>query len=481
MPRTVIAIAVLTVVALLLLANAYGFHRDELYFVVAGQHPSWGYDDQPPLTPILCALGVAVFGTSPIAVRVLPALVAGACVALAAAMTREMGGTRRAQEAAAIAVAFSGAFFVGHLASTATYDVLAWVVISWLVIRILRGADARGWLIVGVVVGVGLMNKYTLALFGVTIVVGILIERRWAIFRSPWPWAGAGIALALWAPNLVWQATHGLPQLEMARHIATASGADDRATLIPLQLIFAGPLLWPIAVLGLGRLAFAPDARPWRPFAWAYLLALTLTYAQSGKPYYTAGLIPVLIVAGAVPVGAWLERGRSWLRLAAFAIPAAVSGGLVAVVALPVIPVTLLAASGVNDINKEQGEQVGWPELAASVDKVAAGLSEAERAHAVVITANYGEAGAIQLLGSGSLKVYSGHNSYWYWGPPTDDTRAVIVVGRARIAGLGDCRMESRVDNGYGVQNQEQGAPITVCRQVPSSWSEVWPLYRHLD
>ncbi len=480
-PRTVVAVAGIAILALLVLANAYGFHRDELYFIVAGQHPDLGYVDQGPITPILSAIGVAILGVTPIAIRILPALVVGTCIVLAAAMARDMGGGRRAQEVAAVTIAVSGFLMAGHIAATATYDLLAWTIASWLVVRLLGGADQRLWLAVGVVVGLGLLNKYTIALLPVGLLVGIVAERRWAIFRSRWAWAGAAVALALWAPNLVWQAAHDFPQLDMARHIATAAGPENRDQFIVLQVLLGGPLLWPVAVIGFLRLVAVPDARPWRMFAWAYVIAALLTYQQSGKAYYLLGLFPVLFAAGSIPVGAWLERGRRWLRLAAFGAVAAVSGALVAVLVLPIVPASSLDSSGLLDANKELGEQVGWPELAAEVDRVVAGLPADERSRAAIITANYAEAGAIELLSAGHPPVYSGHNSYWDFGRPADDTRVAIVVGRAGTQGLSQCDSAGWVDNDAGVPNDERGASIIVCRGMPPSWADVWPDYRHYD
>lgn len=481
MPRPVVTIAGLTVVVLLLFSGGYGFHRDELYFIVAGRHPDWGYVDQPPLTPILSAAAVAILGLSPTAIRILPALVVGASILLTAAMARDMGGDQRARWVAALAVALSGLLLAGHLASTATYELLAVAVITWLVVRILRGDDVRLWIAVGLVGGLALLNKYTIGLTVVALVAGILIARRWSILRSRWPWLGAAVALVVAAPGLAWQATHGFPQLEMARHIAAAVGDAERTQLLPLQLVLAGPLLWPVVIVGLWWLLRAPDARPWRALAWAYAVALALTYWQGGKAYYVAGFIPVLFAAGSVPVAAWLSRGRLALRRTVFAAAAVASGAAMVVVALPVLPPPLFASSGINDVNKESGEQIGWPELVAQVQDVTARLTPDERAHAVIITASYGEAGALELLGRDHPPVFSGQNSYWDFGRPAEGTRVVVVVGRARTSGLSDCRSEGRVDNGIGLRNEEQGVPIQVCRGMPGSWAEVWPAYRHLD
>jgi 4-amino-4-deoxy-L-arabinose transferase-like glycosyltransferase len=479
--RSVVAIAILTVAGLLMLSNQYGFHRDELYFIVAGQHPDWGYVDQPPLTPILSALGVGIFGVTPFAVRLLPAVTVGICATVAAFIARDMGGGARVQAVAALTTALSGFLLAGHLAATATYDLLFWTLITWLAVRILGGGDQRLWLAIGVLGGIAMLNKYTIALLPVGLALGLLLERKWSVLRPPWLYIGVAVALLIASPNLIWQVTHGFPELDMARHIAAATGEENRSQLVLLQLILAGPVLFPIAVIGLAWLIAARRARPWRALAWAYLVALVLTYEQGGKAYYVMGLFPILFAAGSIPVGAWLGGRLQWLRMSSFAGAAAISGSIMALIVLPILPPASLASSGILDINKESGEQIGWPELATAVDEAVAGLSNDERAHAAIITANYGEAGAIELLLANHPPVFSGHNSYADWGRPADDTKVVILVGQGPAPGVGDCQASSYIDNEFGIPNDEQGMPIAVCRAMPSSWADIWPLYQHLD
>lgn len=480
-PRIVVVAAGVVVLVLLALAGQYGFHRDELYFIVAGRHPAWGYVDQPPLTPVLSALGAAVLGVTPVAARVLPALVMGALVLLAAAMTGVMGGDRRAQVVSGLTVAVSGMLLAGHLASTATFDLLAWALIAWLIARLLAGDDPRLWLAVGAVAGIGLLNKTTLPLLPATLAAGLLLERRFDLLRSRWPWLGIALALAIGAPTLAWQAANGFPQLEMARSLAAHGGAENRSSFLVQQLLLAGPLLFPIALLGLGRLLVARSVRPWRAFGWAYLLAMAITFWQSGKSYYVAGFLPVMIAAGAAPVAGWIGRGRVRLRRLAFAGPWAVSGALAVVLTLPVVPAAALEGTGLNDINGELGEQVGWPALVATVERVAGTLTPDERAHAAIIASNYGEAGALELLGRDLPPVYAGQNSYWDFGRPADDVAVVLFVGEDDPTGLGVCRLAATIDNGLGLTNDEQGARIRVCRGRTRPWSELWPTFRHLN
>ena len=213
-------VAGLMVVGLLAVAGAYGFHGDEMYFVVAGQHPAFGYVDQPPLTPLLSAASVALLGVSPTAVRVLPALEMGLIVVLTALIARDLGGSRRAQTLAAITAALSGYLGAGHLDTTTDPDLLAWAIIVWLLVKLLAGGDRRLWLALGVTTGIGLENKDTLLFLGAGLAVGLVLTRRWDVIRSPWSWAAIGIALLIWAPNLAWQATQRLA--------ATHDGPSDQ-------------------------------------------------------------------------------------------------------------------------------------------------------------------------------------------------------------------------------------------------------------
>jgi hypothetical protein len=481
----VVAVAGLIVAGLLVLSPLYGFHRDELYFIVAGRHPAFGYVDQGPLTPLLSAGMVSVLGLSPTAVRILPALAIAACILLAGLIARDLGGRRRAQVIAAATLAASGYLAAGHLDSTATYDLLAWAVVLWLAMRLLDGADPRLWLAVGVTVGLGLENKDILLFLGASLVGGLVLTRRWDILRSPWAWAGLAIAVLLWAPNVAWQAANGFPQLQMAGQISGAS--DNRVKVIPELLLLAGPLLAPIVLAGAWWLLHDPAARPWRAIGYAAPILLALVLASGGKSYYAAGFFPPLMAAGGIVADRWLDRGRPKVRLVALLVAGAASFVITAVLVLPILPPAAFASSPIPGLYAESSEQLGWPELVATVEGSVAALPPDQRARTAILTDNYGEAGALELLGAGLPPVYSGHNSYWDWGPPPDSLTAAVVVTHATSAdfaaywGLGTCRRVARVDNGLGLDNQEQGVGVWVCPALGVPWSQSWARIRHLD
>src|SRR5947199_3820403 len=208
----VAAIAVLAIVKLglhLAFAGNYGWHIDELYFVASSQHLDWGYVDYPPLTPLVARLDQTLFPDSLVALRALPAAAGAAIVILSALIARELGAGPRAQVFAA-AMALLSPLFLGAnlLFHTVTFDELCWAVAILLFVRILREESRRTWLVLGVVIGIGLETKFTIAALPVLMLIALLLTRSRRLLASPWPWFGAAIALAIFAPNLVWQATN---------------------------------------------------------------------------------------------------------------------------------------------------------------------------------------------------------------------------------------------------------------------------------
>jgi 4-amino-4-deoxy-L-arabinose transferase-like glycosyltransferase len=324
--RFVLPVAVTELVVQVALGNDYGYHRDELYFRTAARHPAFGYDDQPPLTPLLGWVSETVFGESPRGLRVVSAIAVSVVVVLIALLARELGAAAKGQLVAAACAAASGYLVVvGHLMSTSTFDLLAWTAIVLLTARILGGGDARLWLAVGGVTGVALQNKQLPLLLIVALAVGLALDRRLQeVMRSRWLWIGAAIALAAWLPNLLWQAAHGWPQLELASDIRENEAGESRATLIPFQLVVIGLLLVPVLGAGLWGLLRDPSLRPWRALGFAYPSLIALLFILGTKPYYAAPLLLCLLAPGAVVAERWL---RTALRSVVLGVVIVVTAG----------------------------------------------------------------------------------------------------------------------------------------------------------
>jgi 4-amino-4-deoxy-L-arabinose transferase-like glycosyltransferase len=481
--RLVLPVAAAELLLQLAFANRYGYHRDELYFRIAARHPAAGYDDQGPLTPFLGWVSEAIFGESPRGLRVVSALVAAVVVVLVALLARELGAGTVGQFVAAAGTAASAfVLAVGHLLSTSTFDVLVWVVTLLVVARILRGGDERLWLAAGVAVGVGLENKQLPLLLVLALVIGLAVDRRLLVLlRSPWLWGAVALALVIWLPNLVWQGTHGWPQLELAEDIRQDEAGESRATLLPLQLLLVGPFVVPVLAVGLWGLIRDSALRPWRSLGFAYIALLVLLFVVGGKPYYAAPFLLALLAAGAVPLERWLMTGGRRVLVASALV---LTGVLSVLVALPVVPAKDLEGTPIADLNEDAIETVGWPQLVRTVDGVYASLSPAEQANAVVFTGNYGEAGAIDRYGGalGLPRAYSGHNAYARFGMPPDSAGPVIVLGYADASvDFVGCKPAAMIDNGVDVENEEQGGTVFLCERPRESWSAMWDELRHLD
>ncbi len=478
-------VSLLISVVLVAVSGRYGYSRDELYFLRAGRELAFGYVDQPPLTPVIARVASELFGDSLVGLRLASAVAAGLVVMCTGLLARELGGGRGTQMLAAAGIAVSAYLLaVGHLLSTSTFDLLGWAALCWLAVRALRDGG-RSWLWVGAVAGIGLQNKLLVAFLLAGLLVGLLLVGPRAALRTRWPWLAGVIALALWAPNLSWQAVNGWPQLELSAAIAAGSSgtSEPRWLFLPYQLVLVSPLLVPVWAVGLWRLARDPLLRPFRAFAAAYVVLAVVFLATGGKPYYLAGLFPVLLAAGAEPTLRWVQRGTGRVRTALLAGALTLSAAASAFLFLPLVPVEQLADTPILAVNYDAGETVGWPRFAQTVAGVYDGLPAEDRAGAVVLTRNYGQAGAIDRYRADLdlPPVYSGHNSYVLWGPPPERAGTTIVVGYQRdrlLQWFGSVELAARIDNGVGLDNEEQGNSVWVCRDRLASWAELWPRVR---
>lgn len=480
--RPLLLIGALAAVYLVLFSSRYGYHRDELYFLAAGRHPAWGYPDQGPLTPLLARALDAVAPDSLVVLRLPSALIVGAVTVMTGLLAREFGAGRSGQLLAAVCMAASGGTLgVGHTLGTTALDLLMWTVLSLLVVRLLRGADPRWWLLVGAVLGIGLQNKWLVGFFAVGLLISLAAVGQRTVLRSPWMWVAAAVAVVLWAPDLLWQAAHGWPQLALSRSIATGGSTSSTPwfLFVPLELLFMSPLLVPVWFTGLWQLLHRRALRPWRAFGVAYLLLAVVFIATGGKQYYLLGMYPVLFAAAGEPVVAWARsRTRAGLLVAAVMLSLIADS----VITLPVLPVRWLGSSPVLAIYADAGETVGWQSFAQDV----APVYRAAPAGSVLLMANYGEAGALDRYGPalGLPGAYSGHNGYGLWGPPPDAaTGSAVVVGyplQQLQVWFARCAPGGVIDNSVGVDNEEQGHTVWLCTGQRQSWSVQWPSVRHL-
>ncbi|HEX4823838.1 MAG TPA: glycosyltransferase family 39 protein [Candidatus Polarisedimenticolaceae bacterium] len=476
--------------------RGYGIFRDEMYYLACADHLAWGYVDHPPLSIAVLAAFRAVFGSSLLAVRIAPALAAGLTAYLAASCARALSGGAFAQRLAALCAATfplglaEGAFF-----SMNAFDMVFWTAMLRLFIAILDGADPRLWLAFGAVAGFGLENKISVLFLGMGIAAGILLARRFDLLRSRWPWIGALIAGALFAPHVLWQLAHAWPTREFMDNAQRFKmSAETPLGFISQQILHAGPFLLPVWAAGVGALLVTPALRPWRAIGWAYLVILVFFIATGAKPYYLGPIYPALFAAGAV---AWERLAASrpawrWLRPALAAV-VLIGGALLAPATKGLLPEeTYIAYAQALHIQPHSGERHemgrlpqhfadmhGWQALAETVARVRDGLPPDERDHLCIFGQNYGEAGAVDRFGPalGLPRAISGHNAYWMWGPGSCGAGNTWIV-------IGDNRETLETIFGSVTLGEtfhcdlcmpfEDDNPIWICRRMTMPIDALW-------
>lgn len=488
-------LAIATLLLHVAFAGRYGYFRDELYYMVGGERLAFGYADYAPWTALVAGASRALLGDSLLAIRLLSALAGAATVFATAWMARELGGGRFAQVLAGTTVLFAPLFRItAHMLSPIPFDVLWWTLAFALWLRLLRRDDARLFVAIGVVAGIGLETKPAMLLFGLGLAVGLAATPERRYLKSRPLWLGGALALALYAPNLWWQATHGWPTFAYVAGLGESLAFSNPVGRLANELLLGlHPLSWPIAGAGL-VFALRADGRRYRSLGIACAFLYALLLARRGKAYYFAPLHPPLLALGAYA----LERTALRTRRARTAALAWIAGvGLVALpMALPILPIPALlaysAALGQTRHGSFTGEtqrlplhfadMLGWPELVAEVARVYDGLDPAQRERTVIFARFFGEAAAIDVLGDahGLPDARSADMNYYFWGPGETEPETLVLVGVSRERADALCeRVElAAVHEQPLALAPEQRVPIRVCSGLRRPLREAWPELR---
>jgi hypothetical protein len=477
--------------------NRYGFFRDELYFIVCGRHPAFGYVDQPPLAPLLAAASQAG-GRSLWLLRIVPALFQVGAVVGACALARLLGGGRTAQVFTGLCAGLSPLLLaLTGLLETTALEPFFWTAVVYALLRaVLR--DQPRWLIgAGVAAGVALETKYTIVFLLAALVAGLAAAGPRSIFARTEFWIGTAAAAAISGPNALWQDLHGWPMWEVLRNDALDKNVVLEPTAWMLQqLVIYSPLMAPVWLAGIVALTAWKHTRFVGIAAFAMYAAFLALHARD---YYLAGLYPVLFAAG----GTALERV---LRVRAvrytYATLLVATSVFVAPIALPLLDEkTLIAyrssaeALLVERPSQESSERFavtvlpqhfadmhGWGTIVERVAEVEGTLSPGERAQTAIFTQNFAEAAAIDVLGDGRLPVISGHNNYYLWGSRGQHAVFIIVGGRKSDydGAFADVRQVATIDNPYA-RSDQIGVRIFIARELRSGQSPFWSTVRHFD
>jgi 4-amino-4-deoxy-L-arabinose transferase-like glycosyltransferase len=484
-------VAILVAVVHAATAGRYDAQRNELYFLVCGWHPDFGYVDQPPLVPLIAA-ATQIFGVNIWMLRLPATIAAVGLVLLCAAFARLLGGGGRAAAFAAIAAAIAPglAGLASHL-TTSTFEPIAWTAAAFLLTRAIWH-DRRSDLIwIGVLTGAAMQAKWGIAVWLVALAAGVVASPARRILLWWQLWLGVAIAAVLFAPNLIWQWQHGwpffeviLPHLDSQKNYTGPFWQFEWRQALSMNVALA-----PLCLAGaIGpfidrRLAGA------RFLSIGFVLTTAFYFLQRGTNYYLFPVYPTMFVVGAVlceRLNIWITRG--WIA-AALAVSA-----LFAPVALPILEPALLQrymevtgirpqpieAAGVGaPLTQSLSDEFGWRDLEKKVAAVFHALSPEDQARAAILASNYGQAAALDVFGreDGLPAALSGQNQYWLWGPRGYDGSLIINVGgnveRWRAL-CGSIEPMGVFGNAYAMP-YENDRPIFICRDLRMPLERLWP------
>jgi hypothetical protein len=479
----VLAIAVIFGVVHMLTNGQYGFHRDEWQFLSDAQHLDWGFVPYPPLTAALEHLGLEMFGLSLVGLRLFSVMAQVLVILASGLMARDLGGGRLAQVFAAVAVALSPVpMFEATEFQYSSFDLLWWVLIAWCAIRLLCDDEPRWWIAIGVLAGLGMQTKYSIAFELAGVLAGVLLTDARRYVTNGWFWSGGVIALLLFIPNLVWLIRHDFISYHFLQSIHARDIGEGRADGFLRDQFLLNANLFAAPVWLAGLFGYFKDRR-YRMLAWMYVVPLLLFLAARGRFYYTCGTYPMLLAMGAVLGERWLLAMRpAWrVGIAALMLTGVFAIGIYA--SLRIVP---FASSGpLRDYalrnNGDLREEIGWNELVAKVAAIRDALPAEQQANVAIGVGNYGEYGAIALLGPRyhlPMPITT-VNSGWLRGYPKTSASAVILVGSSKEDAdklFSDCRLAGHNTNALGIANEESRyhPDIFVCSHMRKPLSELW-------
>ena len=482
-------------------SGRFGYFRDELYYAACGQHLAWGYVDHAPLAPLLARVSRAFLGDSLLALRFLPALAAAAKVILSGWMARELSGGKYAHFLAAFCVLLAPIYLTfDSFFSMNAFEPVFWMTCAAIVLRILNAGNPKLWILCGLIAGLGILNKHSMLFFCSGIAVGLLAASVRKHFRQPWIWLGVGIVFLCFLPNLLWEIHYGWPTLALFHAVmGTKYVTVSPWEYIWQQTLLTHPLATPIWIAGLYFLLRDPLGKKYAVLAWAYFTVLAEMLILHGKIYYLAPAYIMLLAAGSV----WIElrlvpRVGAWLR-PTVAVPLLIGGLIAAPLAMPILPVeATIRYTRFWDVHSIRVENVpvselpqifadmfGWQEQVRAVAGAYKALPDAERAQAVVLAYNYGEASAVDYFGSklGLPRAISGHNQYGLWGPGATSGHVVVAIGfseRQLLQFYNEVTPAASVSLKYAIP-EESHLTIFVCRRPHQSLQESWSQWKYLS
>lgn len=480
----------------------YGYFRDALYYLACAEHPAFGYVDQPPLFPFIAWIARHTLGTSLPALIFWPALAGAARILLVAAFARELAAKRFGVALAAALAATPAVWWViDHQFAMNAFEALFWTGCAYVVLRMIHTQNPKLWLAFGVIAGLGLENKYSIAIFAFALLVGLLLTQHRKLLFTPWLFAGGAVALLIFLPNLIWNIQHHWPFLELMHNIRV-TGKDIAYPPGPYtvqQILMMNPFSFPFWFRGMLFYFFSRTGKNYRVFGWTFLITFAFFLLSHGKDYYSAPAYPILLAAGAVFADHLLstsaERPSKWRAALKPVCFAWLIVGVLLLLPL-VLPVLSLKSFLVykshtpvegkptekslvgTPLPQYFADELPWQEQVAAVARVFHSLSPEEQSKTAIFCGNYGQAAAIDFFGPryGLPKAISGHQTYFLWGPRNYTGEIVIVEGQPADdvrKYFDSVEVAAAVDVPHGYSYET--LPILLCRGLKGNLQTLWP------
>lgn len=481
-------------------AGRYDVFRDELYFIVCGQHPAFGYADQPPLVPLLSAAFYSL-GNSIWLLRLPAFLASTTLVWVCVRFVRDLGGDNVSAIIAGLSVMIAPMLLgFSSTLSTTSFDPLAWTLIAWFLVRASRDGDRMALIWCGVVAGLDFQAKYALPFWAVSLSLGLLLTPQRRLFAQTSLWLGVALAVLIGLPSLVWQAAHGWPFLELA-----AAAKDKNAAVSPLafminQALVMNPFLAPVWIAGVIAPFRIETLKPVRFLAIAFVACLLLTLLTHGKDYYITATYPTVFVIGAVAWGHWIKTLKAQMAAGGWFALALAFSAAAAPLALPVLSVadlrTYMQHLPVKPQQQEKSfkgtllpqmyaDQLGWHDFTDQVGAAWRQIPIAERAKTGVKVDNYGEAAALDIYGApyGLPPTLSGHNQYYFWGLRGQHPVNLLVVQRhpERLTPYCAHTVIYRTTFSPDAMESENGKVIAFCQGLRVDMAKILPEIKHFE
>ena len=417
----------------------YELHRDAYLYYALSEHLAWGYVAVPPSIAIIGKVATELFGNTVFGLRFFPFLIGAINVIIIGIFTRDLGGKKIAIALACLAYIFSPAYLhVNTLFQRVSFNHFYWLLSGYLFYKLISRGDPKMWLWIGIVFGLGFLNKYSIVFLYTSFGLAMLFTPYRKLYSSKYFVLAILIALLIISPNLYWQYENNWPVLQHMEELRRTQlvHVESLGFVIEQLLMNAQALLlWMGALL---ILLFNKKERQHRIFAYVYLFLIVLLLAGSGKAYYTLGIYPILFVFGAYFVQKYIVR---YLNLTFTLLVAFMAMGLYFSLPFDGIPFNTFEKSfnkgafrwedgEQHDLPQDMADMTGWKAIGEAVSDIYLDLGEENRDNCHIYCYHYGQAGAIMFYGKkhNIPQPISPNASFVFWSPESISKDYVIYV-----------------------------------------------------